>query len=192
MVKFEKPQKIIISELSKGLKVLRKKFFIPSKNNQNRIKCAKFAKKNMGKFFVFTALLAFLTVSCKIQAPQFKNVADIKIDKASFSEIELSGNALLRNPNFFGAKVLSFDLEVFESGKMIGSFGERNPFRIKSKRDFSVPLRLSIKTSNLSMTTAASLLGGKADFEYRVNAKVRYFLFKRSFKMTFKNADLKL
>jgi LEA14-like dessication related protein len=155
-------------------------------------KISKFAEKYMAKLLVFMVALSFLTFSCKIQAPQFKNVADIKIDKASFSEIELSGNALLRNPNFLGAKVLAFDLEVYESGKLIGAFGERSPFRIKSKRDFLVPLRLSIKTSSLSMTTAANLLGGKADFEYRVNAKVRYFLFKRSFKMTFKNADLKL
>jgi LEA14-like dessication related protein len=123
--------------------------------------------------------------------PQFKGIKEIKVAKAGLTEVNITGNALVFNPNFFSAKVLDLQTEIIENDKTLAVFSEKKPFRIKSLRETSIPLQFSFSPAKLSLSTAAALMTGNVDFQYKVRVKVRYFFRVRQFEKVFNSKDFK-
>jgi LEA14-like dessication related protein len=123
--------------------------------------------------------------------PQFKGVKEVKIAKAGLTEVNITGNAVVYNPNFFSAKVLDLQTEIMEDNKTLAVFSERKAFRIKSMRETTVPLQFSFSPAKLSLSTATAVMSGNANFQYKVSVKVRYFFKVRKFEKVFNSNDFK-
>lgn len=99
----------------------------------------------MKRFNFFFCAVIFLTVSsCKITAPTFKGIENIKAESAGKAGMKFSADVLIHNPNFFRIKVWDIAANIFLDDKMLATIGDTSVMLIKSKSDFSIPLGASL------------------------------------------------
>ena len=88
--------------------------------------------------------------ACKInEPPSFINIDKISITDLTQQSIGITSNANFHNSNDVGITIDKVELNVIVNGKQIGSIAQQKSTKIKSRADFSIPIKLQISQGNL-------------------------------------------
>lgn len=126
--------------------------------------------------------------SCKIYAPTFKTVENIRFDKMGGSGIKLGADLVFNNPNRIRVKVTDVATDVIVDKKLIGIIGEKSDIIIKQRSDFRVPLGITIKPEGI-LDNLKNLLGFIMDKEMEMsivgNIKLKWLFVKKEIPIKF-------
>lgn len=87
------------------------------------------------------ALVAVCSMSsCKIQAPVFKGVENVKFERVGTTGIKFGSEAVFYNPNRVRCKVSDIALDVLMDSKNVATIGEKADIVVKGRTDFRVPM----------------------------------------------------
>jgi LEA14-like dessication related protein len=87
-------------------------------------------------------LLAVVIVSCKDpQAPVLKSVRNVVIGNIIDNELIVSGEALIMNPNSYGAVLNGVSVQVYVGDRQVATIEEVVNYKILPNEDTAVPLR---------------------------------------------------
>jgi len=107
----------------------------------------------------------FLTSSCKISSPTFKNIGQWQISKISGTEVIISNTAYFYNPNNIdGIKVNGVSLEIQSEGKRLGVVSTNgNGIMIPKLSDFQIPLSITVNLQDLlgNLSDIINVITGK-------------------------------
>ncbi|MFV0530601.1 MAG: LEA type 2 family protein [Flavobacteriales bacterium] len=94
----------------------------------------------MKKKIIFFPIILLLFTSCKIKkAPEYQRIENIKVARLNLKDIELTADAVFKNPNIIGITVKHTDIDVFHDRIFLGK-ATTPTFEIKRKNEFSIPL----------------------------------------------------
>lgn len=124
-------------------------------------------------------ILCVLIVSCSVnEKPEFLGVDNIKIKDADQFTVEISADAMFKNPNDIGGKLSTESIKVFVNDVELAVLSSEE-FKVPAKENFSIPLEVRIPTDSIvSNKSIGGLLGSlltqklkvqyKGDIKYRV------------------------
>ncbi len=97
----------------------------------------------------FTLLLAFVTLSCHVnEAPVFKELKKINIEKANLKEVVFETDAIFENINSIGGNITCKELTILVDGVEVGKI-EPMVFDVPAKSDFVMPIKGTFYTKNI-------------------------------------------
>ena len=121
-------------------------------------------------------LLIFIIVStsCAVkQKPTFIKVDNIKLITANSTKITVSADALFNNPNVIGGRLNTDGVQVYVNDISFGRI-ETEEFKVPANDDFTVPLKIQIKTKDLLDKDSKGFLNGLLNSVLNRSLKVRY------------------
>ena len=121
-------------------------------------------------------LLLFIiaSTSCGIkQKPKFIKVDSIKLINANLTKITLSANALFNNPNLIGGRLNPAGVLVYVNDISFGKI-ETEDFKVPANDNFTVPLKIELKTKDLLNKDPNGFLNGLLNSVLNRSLKVRY------------------
>ena len=123
----------------------------------------------------FTLLLFIIaSTSCAVkQKPTFIKVDNIKLITANSTKITVSADALFNNPNVIGGRLNTEGVQVYVNNISFGRI-ETEEFKIPANDDFTVPLKIQIKTKDLLDKDSKGFLNGLLNSVLNRSLKVRY------------------
>ena len=123
----------------------------------------------------FTLLLFIIaSTSCAVkQKPTFIKVDNIKLITANSTKITVSADALSNNPNVIGGRLNTEGVQVYVNNISFGRI-ETEEFKIPANDDFTVPLKIQIKTKDLLDKDSKGFLNGLLNSVLNRSLKVRY------------------
>lgn len=101
--------------------------------------------KNNRPFFIVIALLLCFVSSCKLTAPAFKTIDNIRFERINAKGLKLGADAQFHNPNPLKCKLIDVQMNVVLDDKLIGILGQKADVVINKKSDFTIPLGVLIK-----------------------------------------------
>ncbi|MBK8657540.1 MAG: LEA type 2 family protein [Bacteroidetes bacterium] len=107
--------------------------------------------------------------SCKIYAPTFKTVENVRFDKMGGSGIKLGADLVFNNPNRIKVKVTDIAADVIVDKRLVGTIGEKSDILIKQRSDFRVPLGISIKPDGSLLDHLKTVISFFSDKELEMN-----------------------
>lgn len=116
-----------------------------------------------------TILFAFFSCSIK-KKPEFLSVKNIKVLESNSKHITFTANALFKNPNLIGGKLITDEIKIFVNDKEMGTISTEN-FKVPAKKEFSIPLKANILTKKLLNSSTLSNLIGSI---FKNKTKVQY------------------
>ena len=136
----------------------------------------------MKQIAVLLIIISTLT-SCVSKKIEYKNAENINILSLSADEITLSADAIFKNPNVLGGKVIPEDLIVFIDDKEITNVKSKE-FKVPAVKEFAVPLEVTIPFNKIPGNKNGGLLGAvlgsfnkthRVTFKGQLNYKVAGF-----------------
>ncbi len=136
----------------------------------------------MKQFAVLLIIISTLT-SCVSKKIEYQNVENINILSLDEQEITLSADAIFKNPNILGGKVIPEDLIVFIDDKEITTVKSKE-FKVPAVKEFAIPLEVTIPFNKIPGNKNGGLLGAvlgsfnkthKVTFKGQLNYKVAGF-----------------
>jgi len=123
----------------------------------------------------FTLLLFIIaSTSCAVkQKPTFIKVDNIKLITANSTKITVSADALFNNPNVIGGRLNTEGVQVYVNDISFGRV-ETEEFKVPANDDFTVPLKIQIKTKDLLDKDSKGFLNGLLNSVLNRSLKVRY------------------
>ena len=123
----------------------------------------------------FTLLLFIIaSTSCAVkQKPTFIKVDNIKLITANSTKITVSADALFNNPNVIGGRLNTEGVQVYVNNISFGRI-ETEEFKVPANDDFTVPLKIQIKTKDLLDKDSKGFLNGLLNSVLNRSLKVRY------------------
>ena len=121
-------------------------------------------------------LLLFIiaSTSCAVkQKPTFIKVDNIKLITANSTKITVSADALFNNPNVIGGRLNTEGVQVYVNDISFGRI-ETEEFKVPANDDFTVPLKIQIKTKDLLDKDSKGFLNGLLNSVLNRSLKVRY------------------
>lgn len=115
-------------------------------------------KNHLPIFFLFVASTIFLS-SCKLTAPSFKNVENLKFERAGTQGIKLGAEAVFYNPNGLKCTVKDIAVDVIVNDKLVGILGEKADVVVDKKSDFRIPLGISINPDGSILSDIKTIFG---------------------------------
>lgn len=116
------------------------------------------------KSWIVWISLVVLSASCQpLIGPDFKDIKDLNVSLAGFTEIEVTGEALFYNPNKRTLYIEHVDLEVAVDGKKVTNISKAFNIKAEGLQDFTVPIDLQLSLKDLqinSISSALAMLGG--------------------------------
>lgn len=109
----------------------------------------------MKQITLLFGLFLFLN-SCGTKEIEYQNLENLQILSVNSDEITLSADAVFKNPNILGGKVIPENLVVYIDDKEITKV-KASEFKVPAKKEFSVPLEVTIPFDKLS--NGGGLLG---------------------------------
>ncbi|MGB0896394.1 MAG: hypothetical protein ACPGU9_01100 [Flavobacteriaceae bacterium] len=145
------------------------------------------------------ALLIIISMlsSCVSKQIEYQGVDNINILSLSGQEITLSADAIFKNPNILGGKVIPDNIVVFIDDKEVTSV-KSEEFRVPAKEEFSVPLEVTIPFDKIPGNKNGGLLGavlGSINKAHKVTFKGVLYYRVAGFKSTYNinhTEDIKL
>ena len=113
---------------------------------------------------ILIAILVVAAVACKRpeEAPEFRRVGDIRVNKIDGTKATLNGNAYFYNPNDVNMTLRKINVDVFLEGKKIGTINESVKTKIPALAEFKVPVDASFDVTEVGvLKSILSVLGGK-------------------------------
>lgn len=136
------------------------------------------------KIRLFAILITLLSVcimlnSCAIQEVTVDKPKDIKLDKLNFSEIKLSGQIPVNNPNNFGFNVKGVKLDITINGVKVGSLNKHEKIHIKPKSNNAYSINYEAKFKDIikdPKTLTNAFMQGGAKLQLKGYVKVSKFI----------------
>lgn len=92
--------------------------------------------------YVVLSIVVLVMVSCKDpQAPVLKSVRNVTIGNIVDNELIVSGEALIMNPNSYGALLNGVSVQVYVGDRQVATIEEVVNYKILPNEDTAVPLR---------------------------------------------------
>ena len=107
------------------------------------------------------AILLFLfsvTTSCVSKKIEYQKVENITILSLNSKEITLSADAIFKNPNVLGGKVIPENIIVYIDEKEITAVKSKE-FKVPAVKEFAVPLEVTIPFNKIPGNESGGLLG---------------------------------
>ena len=136
----------------------------------------------MKQFAVLLIIISTLT-SCVSKKLEYQNDENIYMLSLDEQEITLSADAIFKNPNILGGKVIPEDLIVFIDDKEITTVKSKE-FKVPAVKEFAIPLEVTIPFNKIPGNKNGGLLGAvlgsfnkthKVTFKGQLNYKVAGF-----------------
>lgn len=129
--------------------------------------------KKIISIFSVLAMVVLIIACSKPEKPEFRTVKDLKVGKITMSEIEVTGVAVMYNPNNVSLNVDNIDLDVFVDEKQVGKIQQTNLTEVPAKSEFNLPLSIKFPPSKIanSLLDAASILT-KSEYKVKYKGKV--------------------
>ena len=123
----------------------------------------------------FTLLLFIIaSTSCAVkQKPTFIKVDNIKLITANSTKITVSADALFNNPNVIGGRLNTEGVQVYVNDISFGRI-ETEEFKVPANDNFTVPLKIELKTKDLLNKDPNGFLNGLLNSVLNRSLKVRY------------------
>lgn len=149
----------------------------------------------MQKFIILsTVFMCFISCSVK-EKPEFVRVQNIKIIDANSNYVNLSADALFKNPNTISGNLLTDGIKVFVNDiKMATIISEE--FKVPAKKEFTIPLKVNIPSDSIFNNQGiagliGSLLSKKVKVQYKGDIKYKVLGFSHKYHID-KTEDIKI
>lgn len=123
------------------------------------------------KLVVTVILISAAISSCRISAPTFKTVDNLRFDKMNGNGIKVGADLVFHNPNAVRVKITDIAADVTVDKRQMGTIGEKSDIIIKRKSDFRVPLGLTIKPDGSLLDNLKTVFGFITDKEIELAIK---------------------
>lgn len=119
---------------------------------------------------LLVVMLCFFNCSLT-EKPEFIGVDAVEILEANSQQIILSADAMFLNPNDIGGELKTDEIKVFVNGIEMASVST-DTFKVPSKKEFSVPLKVNFPTANIFKNKniealLGSFFGKKVKVQYK-------------------------
>lgn len=100
---------------------------------------------------LYTSILLIVTMtSCRtVKDLEYKEVKNIKLDKAGFSSIIVKADVVYYNPNKFSVEVNQANVDIFLNDNFLGNSKQIVQTKIPKESIFILPLQVEIDNKNL-------------------------------------------
>jgi hypothetical protein len=139
----------------------------------------------MKKLIILSTIIVALA-SCTVkEKPEFLRVENIKVLDADGRTVKMKADALFRNPNDIGGKLLTDGIKVFVNGVEMATISSEE-FEVPAKEEFSIPLVVNIPTDSIFSDKSiggllGSLLTQKMKVQYKGAINYKVFGFSHSY-----------
>jgi LEA14-like dessication related protein len=97
-----------------------------------------------------TLLFSILMTSCRsVKDLEYKEVKNVKLDKAGFSSIIVKADVVYYNPNKFSVEVNQANVDIFLNDNFLGNSKQTVQTKIPRESIFILPLQIEIDNKNL-------------------------------------------
>jgi LEA14-like dessication related protein len=120
-------------------------------------------------------MILFLQGCVQPESPVLRSIGTVDFELLSLNVVRLKSEALLYNPNKTSLMLKESAIDIELDGKKIGSVNRKYDLKIKRESEFTVPIEVDVKLSDLNLNTigaALGLLGGKGK-EIRFFGKIK-------------------
>ncbi len=115
-------------------------------------------KRNIYLIAVFAVSVVALS-SCRIQAPVFKGMENMKFEKVGIAGINMGTEAVFYNPNPFWCKISDLAIDVKLDQKTVGTLGQKQTIKFAPGTELRMPIGLALNTENSILDNVTSILG---------------------------------
>lgn len=127
-----------------------------------------------------TFILLFFTLlfNCSInEQPEFIGLENIKVLDSNIKNITISADAHFINPNNLGGRLKTDNLKVYINDSEVAKFVSKE-FEVPKKKDFKIPLTVSIATDSIIDKKSiggllGSLISQKLEVQYKGEIKYK-------------------
>lgn len=98
----------------------------------------------------------FLKIKFNSKIPELKSISQVELVQLDGTKADFVALANFYNPNNFNGQVLNSEVKVISNGFEIANISQSDHVYIGSLSDFKVPLKFSLKLSELGMSHGLS------------------------------------
>ncbi|WP_353778533.1 LEA type 2 family protein [Winogradskyella sp. 3972H.M.0a.05] len=143
---------------------------------------------------LLTIVLSFQSCSVK-EKPEFIGVSNIKIKDADNITVEITADAMFKNPNDIGGKLSTESIKVYVNNVEMATLVS-DEFKVPAKDEFTIPLEVSIPTDSIISNKSiggllGSLLSQKLKVQYKGDIKYKVLGFSHTYEVD-KTEDVKI
>jgi LEA14-like dessication related protein len=108
-------------------------------------------------------------------APELRAIGAIDFELLSLNKVRLKSEALLYNPNKTLLVLKESTIDIDLDGKKIASVNKKYDLKIKGKSEFTVPLEVEVKLSDINLDALGAALGflGNKGQEIHFTGKIK-------------------
>lgn len=142
-------------------------------------------------FTILTVLLILLTVSsCKVAPPVFKSISNVKVDTKVNKQISVGSDIVFYNPNFAFIKVSDIGADVLINNKKVGTIGKLPPINIKPKKDFSIPIAITLEQEAGIKDLLETAIGffTKKETQVEIKGNVKFKVYCKKYEVPFQHS----
>lgn len=119
-------------------------------------------------------IITFLFLACSInKQPVFLKVENIELIEANSNFITVKANAYFNNPNDVGGTLKSDKINVFVNDLKLANVSSED-FKVPAKKEFSIPLLVTINTNKILKAKADNVLGSLLNSVLNKSIKIQY------------------
>jgi len=117
------------------------------------------------------SVLLFLASCTAPLEPEFKRMENVILSDIASGAANVTGDAIIHNPNDFSVTVMDTDLEVFINDENVGKIRQINPTVMPASAEFKLPVTMKFDPKKLSgnwLGNAIAILSQKkANIHYK-------------------------
>lgn len=128
------------------------------------------------KLISFTGALLLLfsaLISCqKPQSFDYRDIRNIRVEKAGFDRSTIAMDLVYFNPNNFGVQLKHVDCDVYVDKNYLGKFVLDTTMNILKKSEFTLPSKIEVDMKNVFKNTLNAIFGSELLVEVKGTTRV--------------------
>ena len=133
----------------------------------------------MKNLFILLAAITLFTSSCKILPPQYKGMANPKLERVGLTGLKFKADVNFYNPNRLKCRIQDVAMQVYLDDKQVGTIGEQADVVVKRRSDFTIPVGVTLNPQGTIFENLAAIFELFRDKESTLslkgNVKVKVF-----------------
>lgn len=109
--------------------------------------------------------LSILLSSCKIYAPVYKTVENVKYERIGSTGLKMGAEIVFDNPNKVKCTIKDIDVNVLLDQKLVGVLGEKADVTMEKSSELRIPLGIQIKPEGTILDNLKTILNIFSDKE---------------------------